>query len=309
MKSKITFSQQADKFLADSQSRKRNPIRPASVRTYNTTIVNLKKLIGNLYLQDVGNKVVSEVVQKLSDQGYSARTIALNVVVIKKIRKSALTPNGDQLFPYEWNTEVIDAPSVSNDNKAVVSVQSLQDALSKATPERKALYALLAGTGLRINEARALIVARVDDSVSSSYLPTESKLVIRQQMTRNGLAPVKTEAGVREVDLSADLNSALNAFINITKDGAQPLGCGELIFSDCENCYRDSLEKDGIVGGFHTLRRFRITHLRLAGVPDPLVKFWAGHAAGNVTEQYTQVQGAIQSRKEWVEKAGLGFKL
>jgi integrase len=305
MKTKITFSQQADKFLADSQSRKRNPVRPATVRTYNTAIVNLKKLIGNLKLEDVGNKVVSDVVQKLADQGYSARTIALNVVIIKKIRKSALTENGDQMFPYEWNTEVIDAPSVSNDNKAVVSVQSLQDALSKAAPDRKALYALLAGTGLRINEARAIKVGP-DDGVSTIWDSWQSKVIVRQQMGRDGLAPVKTEAGVREVDIDADLNEFL--IRTLLPEYKMQLS-GAIIFYDCENCYRDSLEEDGIAGGFHTLRRFRITHLRLAGVPDPLVKFWAGHAAGNVTEQYTQVQGAIQSRKEWVEKAGLGFKL
>ena len=297
----ITFKKQAEKFLADAATRKRNPLRPASVRTYQAVINQLIPLIGNTVLQDVGNKVVSKVVTELSEQGYSARSIALNVVVIKKIRKSALTPNGDQMFPYEWNSEVVDAPSVPSDKQPIVDATAVRDAISKATMERKALYALLASTGLRISEARA-IKLKPDDRVSTVWIPSENKVVVRQQMTRTGLGPTKTDAGVREVDLPRDLNTFLI-------DNLQDAEERELVFSDCDNSYRDALIEDGITGGFHAFRRFRVTHLRMSGVPDPLVKFWIGHAAGSVTEEYTQVAGKIESRKEWVEKAGLGFKL
>jgi integrase len=304
--SKLTFADQAERFLTEGATRKRDPLRPSSVRTYRSAIDRLNLMIGKVLLQDVGNKVVKEVVQKLSEEGYSARTITLNIVVIKKIRKSAITDNGDQMFPYEWNTDVIDAPSISHQGKAVVSVQELQDAISKAGTDRKALYALLAGTGLRINEARGIKIGP-DDGVSTIWIPRDRKIIVRQQMGRDGLAPVKTEAGVREVDLTVELNNTLSEVFIDWFTGTHPPN--DLLFPDCENCYRDSLEEDGIIGGFHTLRRFRITHLRMSGVPDPLVKFWVGHAAGNVTEQYTQVAGEIESRKLWAEKAGLGFKL
>ena len=302
---KIAFESQARKFLADGASRKRNPLRPATLRTYKSQIeANLIPIIGKMGLQTIGNKVLSDVVTKLSGRGLSPRTITLNVTIIKKIRKSAITENGDQMFPYEWNTEVIDAPSVQDDKKATVSAQAVQDAISKAEPPQKALYALLAGTGLRIAEARAIKLIP-DDGVSTVWLPKESKIIIRQQMTRTGLAATKTSAGVREVDLAPELNEFLGAPV------ADKLGLSKdfLLFSDCENCYRTHLEKDGIAGGFHAFRRFRVTHLKLQGVPDAIIKFWIGHAAGNITEVYTQVGGEIQSRKDWAAKAGLGFKL
>jgi len=299
---KITFAQQAEKFLKEGAARKRNPLRPASIRTYRTCINTLVPLIGKLPLQTVGNKVVNEVVSKLSEQGYSPRSIALNVTVIKKIRKSAVNEDGDQLFPTTWNVDVIDAPSVGDDKQPTITASGLQDAISKADTSRKALYAVLAGTGLRIAEARALKTGP-DDGVSTIWNPREAKITVRQQMTRNGLAPTKTKAGLREVDLAPELNNFLMRTVGHLAE------THKILFDDCEGCYREHLEADGIEGGFHAFRRFRVTHLKLAGVPDALIKFWVGHAAGNVTEQYTQVAGEIESRKTWAAKAGLGFQL
>lgn len=306
---KLTFAMQAVKFLESGATRKRNPLRPASLRTYRAQIeTHLLPLIGKMALELVGNKVVNELVSELTHQGLSARTIGLNVTIIKKIRKSAVSDNGDQLFPYEWNADVIDAPVADGSKQPTLNAQQVQDAITKAAPHERALYALLAGTGLRIAEALALKLDP-DDGVSTIWIPSESKVIVRQQMTRSGLATTKTKAGQREVDLAPELNDFLIALL---KD--QFLEQGEtckdvLVFNDCEGCYRVALQNDGIEGGFHCFRRFRVTHIRMNGVPDPLVKYWIGHAASNTTEHYTQVEEGIESRKMHAAKVGLGFKL
>jgi integrase len=81
------------------------------------------------------------------------------------------------------------------------------------------------------------------------------------------------------------------------------------MFPQSESHYRLALNKCGIKGGFHSLRRFRVTHLRTEGVPDPLVHFWVGHEDETVTDGYTIVKSEIEKRKTWVEKVGLGFTL
>ncbi len=306
---KITFAQQAEKFLEQGATRKRNPLRPASLRTYKAQIeTHLLPLIGGMSLELVGNKVVNELVSELTHQGLSARTISLNVTIIKKIRKSAVSENGDQLFPYEWNADVIDAPVADGSKQPTLNAQQVQDAISKAAPHEKALYALLAGTGLRIAEALA-IKLDPDDKVSTVWIPSESKIIVRQQMTRNGLATTKTKAGQREVDLAPELNDFLITLLEY-RFLEQGETCKDVsVFNDCEGCYRLALAQDGIQGGFHCFRRFRVTHIRMNGVPDPLVKYWIGHAAGNITEHYTQVEEGIESRKLHAAKAGLGFQL
>ena len=105
----------------------------------------------------------------------------------------------------------------------------------------------------------------------------------------------KTAAGVRTVDLHPDINNALASL----PDGK---------FARSEDTYRRQIEKLGIPG-FHSLRRARITHLQNENVPAMLIKFWAGHAAGDITERYTKIGSEISARKDWSEKAGLGFAL
>jgi integrase len=80
------------------------------------------------------------------------------------------------------------------------------------------------------------------------------------------------------------------------------------MFPQSERQYRRKFKALGLEG-FHSLRRFRITHLQLANVPETLVKFWAGHAAKDITARYTKVGSEISARKDWSEKAGLGFSL
>jgi integrase len=297
---KITFAQQAEKFLQDGAIRKRNPLRQSTLRTYRAQIeTHLIPKIGKLKLQDVGNKVVSRVVTDMASEGLSAGTIQLNVVIIKKIRRSAVNEDGDSLFPISWNSDVIDAPEISP-KQPTICLETLETALQRANAHDKALYALLGSTGLRIAEARALTIGP-DDGVNTVWIPSESKVIVRQQATRDGFGPTKTKAGKREVDLNPELNDFL---IKQVGDRMGPL------FPNCETCYADHLKANGIGGGFHVFRRFRITHLKLQGVPDPLIKFWVGHTTGNdITEHYTQVGGEIQSRKDWAAKAGVGFKL
>lgn len=80
------------------------------------------------------------------------------------------------------------------------------------------------------------------------------------------------------------------------------------MFTISERTLRQRLAELGIPG-FHSLRRYRITHLQGQNVPATLTKFWAGHAAGDVTERYTKVGAQIEERRTWSEKAGLGFSL
>jgi integrase len=80
------------------------------------------------------------------------------------------------------------------------------------------------------------------------------------------------------------------------------------LFTLSEDTYRRQLKALGI-NGFHSMRRFRITHQKMNNVPDTIIKFSAGHASDDITERYTKVGSEIEARKNWAEKAGLGFQL
>jgi integrase len=297
------FSEQANRWLADGRTRRRNPFRPKTSQTYMSQIeTHLEPLIGSIPVDLIGNNAVKDVATKLSEKGLSPATIDLNINIIKQIRASALDQEGAQVYPYTWNADFIDAPIVdkSRQKRPIVSVQAVQDAISKADRRTACLIVLLASTGLRINEALALKIAPGSEN---EWLPVESRIIVRGQRSEQGFVPTKTKAGIREIDIPPTANDYLKRFVIISAAGDMTM------FPLTEDAYRVSMKKAGLIGGFHSLRRFRITHLQLQGVPLSLIHFWVGHEDSTVTGRYTEIGPEIEARKQQAIRAGLGFTL
>jgi integrase len=304
----LTFAEQAVKFMQNGISRKRSPFRPQTAASYQSAInSHLNPSIGHLALEHVGNAVVKDLVTELAAKGLAASSITIYINLIKQIRASAKNQDAEQLYPYTWDNEFMDVPVIEGQKQPTISTQKLEETLSRVNPYSQALYALLAGTGLRIAEALALRVGS-DDGISTIWFPNESKIVVRQQRDGETFGPVKTKSGNREIDLDPVLNAFL---VRTFKAKCILIQRGEenLLFPASENGYRNDLIQDGILGGFHAFRRFRITYLDGVSVPAGLQRFWTGHAAGDVHETYVKSGEKIQERKEWAVKAGLGFKL
>jgi integrase len=154
----------------------------------------------------------------------------------------------------------------------------------------------LAGTGLRIGEALAI-------GQGNTWDPEAGTVTVAGTLADGAFQPApKTKAGKRVVDLPPEANVLLKALYP-TEDARKGT-----LFPFSEDTYRRRFATLGI-HGFHSLRRFRITHLQSQSVPTSLVKFWAGHAAGDITERYTKMGTQILERKAWSERAGLGFQL
>ena len=70
-----------------------------------------------------------------------------------------------------------------------------------------------------------------------------------------------------------------------------------------------ALHGAGNRGGFHAFRRFRFAVLRKAGVPENLIKQWMGHSQNLMDLYAAQLRLDVAYRREWCERAGLGFEL
>jgi len=128
----------------------------------------------------------------------------------------------------------------------------------------------------------------------------------------NQQAP-KTKNAIREIDLHPSLAEMLRQFIGDRKSGFLFQNrAGKFL---CQtNTLRRSLhpvlkEVGAVKGGFHAFRRFRVTQLRRMHTPGDLIQFWLGHAKQTVTDVYSKLDEDVEFRKEWAEKAGLGFKI
>lgn len=306
----MTLTEQAERFIRQIANRKRAPARKATLRTFQNRLnsVILPRL-GEMDLKDIENGIVRRFVADISRE-LAPTTVTATLSLLKAVIASAVDENGNRTYNRTWNADFIDAPLITKNglNAPVIDQKSLLQAISEANSTDRALYSLLAGTGLRIGEALALGTGQ--GTGLNVWDPDKAVLSIRSTVLQNGeIQPMpKTEAGIREVDLHADLNAYLNNCLRRT-----PLTSGLLFQNDGKPLVYSTvlrrMHKLGISEAFHAFRRFRVTHLEGQNVPHTLIQFWTGHAAGDITDRYTRIGSDIQTRKEWCEKAGLGFQL
>jgi integrase len=172
----------------------------------------------------------------------------------------------------------------------------------------KVLFALLAGTGMRIGEALGL---KLGEHVSGDF----STIKVQQSVWRGTPQAPKTDNAVREIDIPKSLAAYLKASVGGKSSGflfqsesGQPLTQRNVSRDGLGKIQKDMRLERG--KAFHAFRRFRTAHLRKKRVPWDLEKLWLGHANKDVTDRYAeQLKEDVEWRKEVAENAGLGFTL
>jgi integrase len=314
-----TFREQADWWLKEIRARrilskkKRAPMRPATIAGYESAATWLNTVVGDKPLADVKNDAARELVtaMKTAMPPLADKTIVTYFQVVKAVVASAVNKEGEQLHLRNWNLHYIGLPVVNEkkQRKPAFTAREVEQVLSRAKGRYMVLFALLAGSGLRLGEALGL---KVGEHVS----PDCRTLQVRQSVWNGKEQGPKTENSVRDVDVCSELATMLKDYIgnrtngflfhtdsgkpllqrNILRDGLNPI------------LTKLNLKQDG--KAFHSFRRFRVMHLRKNRVPWDLEKVWIGHADRDVTDKYAaQLKEDVEWCKEVAEKTGLGFAL
>lgn len=306
-----TFKEQAQGWLQTVQSRKRNPIKPRTADTWAGYLKYINQQIGEFPLSEVNNLSVKQFVAKMSAEDkkgkprFAPKSVTHYVQIIKMVVGSALDDKGEPLYPVKWNHNFMDLPEIGKQRKPAFTAAEVTKIISKAEAEIRTLYALLAGTGLRIEEAIGLQIEDVRGSV----------LHVRHSHWNGELYAPKTAAGIRAVDLHSSLASMLGEHIGKRKSGfvfrssrGTPLSRSNVLRRSLHKILEElGLEKSG----FHGFRRFRITHLRKQRVMEVLLRIWVGHSTHGITDNYTveSIKADAEFRRQAAEETGLGFHI
>jgi len=295
------FRQQAECWIASLPARKRRPVKPATISGWRDALnAWLLPHLGDKLLADVSNSAVRELVEKMSDAGLSPKTIVNYVQVVKLVVASAVNDEGEQIYPRKWNHDFIQLPIVRRDQqrRPTVTESDLREILATVKNcKYSLLFALLAGTGLRIGEALAL---RPTD-----FGPDCRVLQVRRSIWRGQEQDPKTVNAVRVVDIPEVLALELRGYVS---------GVSGYLFATAQG---KPLQQRNVLRilhsvkrvGFHAFRRFRLTWLRKNGVPKDLERFWMGHASEEVGDLYSKLKEDVAFRQQWAERIGLGFEL
>jgi integrase len=246
-------------------------------------------------------------VTKITEAGLSSKMCNNVIQVVKMVVASAVNENGEGIHPRRSNHEFMDLPEVKNQRQPTHSGETMTAIVAGSKGREQMLYVLLGATGLRFGEALGL---EIDKHISDDC----STLLIRQKVW-NGRVQLflKTENGIRDIDLHPDVAAMLKRFIGnrtssflfSSKTGLPLLQSNVLRLS-----LHPALRKLGQPhSGAHAFRRFRTTWLRKQHAPEDLIRFWVGHANKSVTDVYSKLKEDVAFRKKVAEQVGIGFEL
>jgi len=319
-----TFEAQAAWWLAEIKagrivnSKTRKPIRTNTVDAYSIAIGYLNGVVGSTALASLDNPEARELVARMKaekvgdERRFNDKTIVEFFRVFRRVIASARDERLREVYPREWDLAYIGLPRVNKreQHRPTFTAKEVSFIVANARrPVHRIMFALLAGSGLRIGELLALELGR---HISADC----SVLYVRQQRNRWGeiQATPKTDAGFRDVDLHPALASTLSSYIGRRE-------CGFLFESkDGTMLWPGALYRDGLgpilkkMGRdrvrFHAFRRFRAATSQRSEVRQLLIDYWMGHENADMSSRYgKQLTDDEEFRRQWAEKVGLDFEL
>jgi integrase len=293
----LTFREQAEKWIASLPTRRRKPVKPATVFGWRHALDKwILPTIGDMPLADVSNAALKLLIETMAAGGLSAKTIVSYSLVVKLVVASAVDAEGEQIYPRKWNHDFIGMPIVQKEKqyRPTVTETQIEELLNRSPYRFAVLFALLAGTGLRAGEALALR--------PSDFSPDFRVLHVTRSIWHGQEQDPKTPAAIREVDIA----EPLAALIRVYAQGKT--GYLFATWSGRPISQRNINRAAGVA--LHAFRRFRTETLRRNRVPEDLIDFWLGHASRSITDLYANgLKNDRQWRLEWCDRVGLGFSL
>jgi hypothetical protein len=132
--------------IALERRKKRKPIKPATLAGYQAAVNWLNETIGNTTLAEIKNEGAKQLVIKMREANLVNKTIVNSFQVVKAVVASAVSSEGEQLHPRNWNFHFIGLPVIDEkkQRKPSLTASEVEQILARAKGRYKVLFALLA---------------------------------------------------------------------------------------------------------------------------------------------------------------------
>jgi integrase len=202
-----------------------------------------------------------------------------------------------------WLTWTLNLGDPEPPDQPYFTEEQLQQIVTNAEGQYKALFALLAGTGMRAGEVAGLHVEDLDLANGVIY--------VRRSVWGGREITPKTKKGIRQIDIDPALSDLLKAYLGDRKIGrvfssrnGSPIADGNIR----KRVLHPLLKRLGIPkAGLHAFRHGRVTILRKRGTPGDLQKQWIGHSSLQTTDIYSHTHQELEYRRQAASNAALNL--
>ena len=289
--------------------------KPGPIRTMESQLTkHILPRFGDLPLDAVNEIAVQEFVADLErktfemrrPQGKKRKHTGSVAKTYKLSRKTILNIVGLVklvLGRKVWMTWELDLGEPEDTPQRYFTEEQLGKIVSAAPEQYRTLFALLAGTGMRIGEAAGLHVEDLD-------LDNCVIQICRSVFEGRELSP-KTRKGKRFIDIDANLAALLRQHLGGRRTGrvfearnGSPISSNNIR----KRVLQPLLKQLGIPkAGLHAFRHSRVTMLRKLGTPEDLQLQWIGHSSLRTTDRYCHTNEELEYRRNAASKVGLNF--
>ena len=172
----------ADAWLERLKTRKRKPVKPASLVAFSSYIRNwINPHIGNAEVEAFDNGALRNFAETVAVK-CAPKTTHEIVATVKKIIVSAQDANGNCIYPRSWNNDFIleNVSDIRDQHQPVCTKEIIKEAMrvrNAPTDKYRPIVALLLASGIRVGELVALRCG--DDGEHSGWNQENSALAIR----------------------------------------------------------------------------------------------------------------------------------
>jgi len=282
--------------------------KPSSILSMENQLTkHILPRFGSLPLDAVDETAVQEFVADLKRATFERRTKNGDLVKSYKLsRKTILNIVGVVklvLGKKVWVPWELDLGKPDDPKQRYFTEEQLKQIIDGAEGQYRVLFALLAGTGMRIGEAAGLHVADLDLHNCVIY--------VRRAVWNGREQSPKTKNAIREIDIDPNLALLLKQYVGNKETGrvfAARNGSPISGLNVLKRVLHPLLKRLGIPkAGLHAFRHARVTMLRKRGTPDDLQKQWIGHSSLRTTDRYSHTHEELEYRRLAASKAGLNL--
>lgn len=282
--------------------------KPGPIRTMESQLTkHILPRFGTCSLEAIDEMAVQEFVADLKTTTFEMRKPNGDLIKTYKLsRKTILNIVGVVklvLGRKVWMTWDLDLGKAENPEQRYFTEEQLKEIIKASDGQNRALFATLAGTGMRIGEAAGLHVDDLDLSNCVIY-------VRRAVWNGRELSP-KTRNAVRQIDIDSGLAELLGQHVRDKKSGrvfearnGAPIS-GQNVLKRVLHPLLEKLEIPR--AGLHAFPHSRVTMLRKRGTPEDLQKQWIGHSSLRTADRYSHTDQELEYRRIAASKAGLSF--